>query len=65
MSDDTKFKHCPFCKTEKRIESFQNTRSGNRVNKCNQCKYQEIKKIKSPRYVSLKERQKLKTERDQ
>lgn len=58
-------KLCPFCKLEKRIETFQLTRAGGRVKKCNQCKYQEAKKALVPRYVSLKEREKLKTRREE
>lgn len=57
-------KLCPFCKTEKRIETFQKTRSGTRVNKCNQCKYQEAKKVAVPRYVSIKERERLSINKD-
>lgn len=57
-------KLCGFCKQEKNIETFQKTRGGSRVNKCNQCKYQEAKKVKTPRYVSIKEREKLKIRRE-
>lgn len=59
-----KTKFCGFCKQEKSIETFQKTRSGTRVNKCNQCKYQEAKKVANPRYVSIRDREKLKIGRD-
>lgn len=58
-------KTCPFCKTERPIEKFEKTRAGGRVKKCGICKYQDTKKIKTPRYVSLKEREKLKIGRDE
>jgi len=64
MSEEATLKLCALCKTDKPITSFQKTRGGSRVNKCNQCKYQEAKKILVPRYVSIKEREKLKIGRD-
>jgi hypothetical protein len=63
MPEEVAFKLCVFCKTDKPITSFQKTRGGSRVNKCNQCKYLDTKKNPEPRYVSLKERVKLNIER--
>lgn len=56
-------KTCPFCKESKPAEKFRKTKWGGRLTKCNQCRYDDFKKSKAHKYVSLSERDKLKTSR--